>query len=127
MSNRGLTKTYKTGGAPVARRRIVKFSADFTVAQASAAGDDLIGISDQAADAPPNGRCDVNRDGLAEVLFGGTVARGKPVTADANGKAVLCDPAAGTSARFVGFAEVSAVSGDIGDVFISPGVLTKPV
>ena len=55
--------------------------------------------------------------------FGGTVARGAPVTADASGKAVAAAPAAGSNVRIIGFAEVSAVAGDIAPVLIAPGVM----
>ena len=124
--NPGLTKSYVTSAA-VAKRRIVLFSGDRTVAQAAAATADMIGISDMSADAALGARCDVRRSGIAELDLGGAIARGKPVTADANGKGVLCDPAAGTSASYIGFLEaVTGANGDIGDVFICPGRLTKP-
>lgn len=122
----GLTKTYVTSAA-VARRRIVKFSGARKVAQGAAAGDILIGISDMSSDAPNGGRCDVRRSGIAELDLAGNIPVGGKVTADANGKGVLCDPAAGTSANYIGFLEGEAgAAGDIGEVFIAPGTLTKP-
>ena len=119
----GLTKTYQASAA-VAARRIVKFSGDNQVAQASASGDDMIGVSDMSADVAQGGRVDVRRTGIAELELAGPIGRGKPVTADANGKGVLCNPGAGTSASYIGFLEaVDGAAGDIADVFICPGRL----
>lgn len=117
----GLTLTYQASAA-VARRRIVKFTADRQVGQASASGDDMIGISDMSADVAQGGRVDVRRSGTAELELAGPIGRGKPVTADANGRGVLCNPGAGTSASYIGFLEaVDGAAGDIADIFICPG------
>lgn len=125
--NPGLTKSYLTTAA-VARRRIVVFSADNKVAQAAAATADLIGISDMSANVASGAAADIRRTGIAELDLAGAIARGKPVTADADGKGVLCNPAAGTSASYIGFLEaVTGANGDIGEVFICPGRLTTPV
>lgn len=125
--NPGLTKSYLTTAA-VARRRIVVFSADNKVAQAAAATADLIGISDMSANVASGAAADIRRTGIAELDLAGAITRGKPVTADADGKGVLCNPAAGTSASYIGFLEaVTGANGDIGDVFICPGRLTTPV
>jgi hypothetical protein len=87
MSNPGLCKTYLAGGT-INPRRFVKFSADGTVVQASAAADDVIGVA-ACPDAVASGeRLDVYRDGLVPVDFGGTVTRGVRVMSDADGKAV---------------------------------------
>ncbi len=121
MSQPMLYRTYTAGGA-IAAFRIVKPSADGAVVQAAAATDFLMGVTGPIA--PASGeRVDVIKSGIAPVEFGGTVTRGGPVTADANGKAVAAAPGAGTNARIIGFAEVSAVSGDIADVFLYPGFM----
>ncbi len=64
-------------------------------------------------------RVDVIEHGIAEVEFGGTVARGDPLTADADGKAIKAAPAAGVNARIIGWAGVSVVAGDIAKVRIN--------
>ena len=115
--NPGLTKNY-TSDAAVSARRIVKAgSADGYVAQAAAATDYLMGVSELGCTAAGD-RLDIVKSGLAPVEYGGTVTRGQPLTADGNGKAVAAAPSAGSNARLIGFAEISGVSGDIGLVDI---------
>lgn len=118
MANETLLKNY-VAGAAIAPRRIVKFdTTDGVVIQASAAADLSIGVCCEVG--PASGeRADIVRSGLADVEFGGTVARGAMVTSDANGKAV----SAATGNRVLGIAEVSAVSGDIGAVKIMLSVM----
>jgi hypothetical protein len=81
----------------------------------------LMGVTDRLGAAVAGDRIDVVRSGIAEVEFGGTVARGDPLTADASGRAVAAAPAAGANAYVIGFAEVSGVLGDIGSASILPG------
>jgi hypothetical protein len=57
---------------------------------------------------------------IAPIVYGGTVARGDVLTADAQGRAVATTT---TGARFGGTAEVAGVLGDIGSVVINPGIL----
>ena len=95
MGNPTLIKNYTAEG-DIAAYRIVKFgAADGGVAQAAASTDLVIGVN---AELPvvAGERVDVVRAGLADVEFGGTVARGQPVAADADGKAdgVITDPGA---------------------------------
>lgn len=119
MSNPGLIKTYTAQGA-IGGRRIVKYgSADRTAVLASAATDAIMGVSERldAADGEP---VDVIKSGLAEIVYGGVVTRGDPLTSDADGAAVKAAPAAGTNNRIVGWAEVSGVAGDFGLVNIAP-------
>ncbi len=115
----GLTKAYDVG-AKVEKRRIVKFdSSDGVVIKSAAATDKHIGVSSEI-DAETTDRCDVFRDGLAEVDYGGTITRGDMLTSDASGKAVATTTA---NDRYVGIAEVSGVSGDVGVVLICPGIV----
>ena len=119
--NQLLVKTY-VAGAAVGHRMLVKFGAsDGEVIPAAAATDAVIGVTDCPGGAALGKRVDVVRLGLTEAVFGGTVARGAYVTADANGAAVAAAPAAGTNNGVVGRAEVSAVAGDIALVLIMPG------
>lgn len=122
MANQVLARNY-TAGAAISPFRIVKMgSNDGEVVQAAAATDLLMGVTGELG--PASGeRIDIQKIGIARIEFGGTVTRGNAVTSDANGKAVAAAPAAGANARIIGFAEVSAVSGDIADVFIAPGVM----
>ncbi len=119
-----LIKT-KTAGGTINANRIVKYSADSTVVQGAAAADELVGVSVQPGTSVASGeRCDVVVLGLAKVLFGGTVARGKPVTSDANGKAVLCAPAAGLTESVIGYAQETQADGDIGEILVCPSRMT---
>ena len=58
------------------------------------------------------------RAGIADIEFGGNVARGALLTADADGKAVT----AADGNRVIGIAEVSGAAGDIGQVLLAPGL-----
>ncbi|WP_027190065.1 DUF2190 family protein [Fundidesulfovibrio putealis] len=119
--NRGLVKVYTAEGT-IAPCRIVKHgTADGAAALAAAATDAIMGVSDTQITRDAGQRLDAVKSGIAAVELGGTVARGEPITSDANGKGVKAAPAAGANARIVGFAEVSGVSGDIIDVAISLG------
>lgn len=109
--------------AAIAPYRIVKpGTTDGSYVQAAAATDYLMGVCESVGPALGE-RVDVVKSGIADVEFGGTVTRGAPVTADANGKAVVAAPAAGSNVRIIGFAEVSAAAGDIAQVWVEPGVM----
>lgn len=66
---------------------------------------------------------DVVRNGLASVTYGGAVARGAPLTADASGRAIAVALPAAAGTYIVGYAEVSGVLGDIGSVMVAPAFL----
>ncbi len=123
MRNEGYSKTL-IAGAAIAKNRIVKFdSTELTAIQAAAATDKSIGVSDLGADSGE--AFDVILDGIALVEYGGNVTHGDLLTADANGKAVTAAPAATGSARVIGIAMVSGVSGDIGSVLIERSTVTN--
>lgn len=114
--NPGLIKAFQAAGA-IGARRIVKFAAGGAVAQAAAATDALLGISDLGADA---GRTvDVILSDTASVEYGGPVAYGDMLTADAEGRAVVAAPAAGANVSIIGQAMLDGVLGDIGVVHIA--------
>lgn len=122
MAMPGCSRNY-TADAAVPARRIVKFgSADHHVVVASAATDLLIGVSELGCTAADD-RLDIIKDDIALIEYGGTITRGQPLTSDAVGRAVVAAPGAGSNVRIIGFAEVSGVIGDIGEVFIAPGYL----
>lgn len=121
MSNPTLIKNYVAEAAITARRIVKTGATDYAVLMAAAATDAIIGVADELGQATVNGRVDIVQAGIADVEFGGTVARGALVTADATGKAVAAAPAAGANNRVLGIALVSAVSGDIAPVLINLG------
>ncbi len=124
MRNEGMSKTL-IAGAAIAAHVIVKFDAAAnTVIQAAAATDKSFGVSDLGADSAGE-TLDVIVDGIALVVYGGNVAAGDLLTADATGKAVTAAPAATASARVIGVAMVSGVSGDIGSVLIDRSTVTN--
>lgn len=116
----GLIKNFKAEAA-VSKFRIVKFgAADEQALQAAAVGDAMFGVSLEL-DAAIGEPFDVALSGLADVVYGGNVARGDFLTSDANGKAVAAAPAAGVNNRVIGIAMVSGVLDDIGVVDLAPG------
>lgn len=116
----GLRKAFKAGVA-IGSRKIVKFGADdATVVLGAASTDFLIGVSGELG-AVLGENIDISLEGVVEVTFGGTVVRGDMLTSDATGNAIAAAPGAGVNARVIGHALVSAVSGDIGPAFLSPG------
>lgn len=109
-----------TAGAAVEPFRIVKHgAADGAVIHATDGSAAQIGVTGELG-AAAGERVDVNRAGISLVEFGGTVARGAPVTATTDGKAVAASPAAGANVFVIGYAEVSGVSGDVADVMLAP-------
>jgi len=122
MSNELLLKSYIAQGA-IAKYRIVAFgSVDGTVVASSAATSLHIGVNAEL-DVASGERVDVIRAGLPLVEYGGAVTRGQPLTSDAQGRAVAAAPAAGNNVRIVGYAEVSAVAGDVDRMLFAPGVM----
>lgn len=118
--------TVHAAGATINPNRIVKIgAADRTVIQGAAATDRFLGVADIPANttAASGERVDVVTSGEMEVLLGGTVARGGPVTSDASGQGVAAAPAAGTNNGIVGWATESGVVGDIITIQVAPGVL----
>ncbi|UYZ84290.1 DUF2190 family protein [Entomomonas sp. E2T0] len=85
--------------------------------QATAATDYLLGTSSEIG--VTQGRhVSVIRSGLSNVVYGGTIAIGDPVTSDAQGRAIK----ATAGDKTIGFAEVAGVEGDIGSIYVTPGV-----
>lgn len=121
MRNPGLQKNYAAEAA-IAAYRIVKFgAADGGILQSAAAADKHVGVIDRMPAAVAGDRLDVTRSGIAEVEYGGTVAAGDLLTADASGRAIAVTAGAGTNVRVIGVAEVAGVVSDIGSMLIIPG------
>jgi hypothetical protein len=120
--NPTLTKSFVTGGA-VTKYRLVKFdSTDGVVVHAAAAADLAIGVAAEIG-AASGERVDVHLGGIALVEAGGTIARGAKVTAGTAGVAVAAAPAQGANAQVIGIAMVTAASGDIIPMLISPSTM----
>lgn len=124
---RNLPASPFTSGAAIAPRRFVKFSADRTVIQATAATDAIIGVSDSVGASAAGQTVDVYQLGThIEVDAGGNLTRGGEITSDANGKAVTAAPAAGATCRTAGIVQASYVAGDVAEYLASPGSKTTP-
>ena len=123
MANPGFIKTYNAV-ANISAYTLVKPSGvnDGEVVPAAAATDSIIGVA-QNVDVLNGQTVDVIHDDTANVLLGGTVAFGDPITSNASGQGMKAAPAAGTNNRIIGFAMTSGVSGDIIPVLVQPGVM----
>lgn len=119
MSNPGLHKTLTAEGEIAPYRIVAHGSADYAAAQAATDTEALIGTADELGK-QSNGRVDVCLSGLPEVVLGGAVTRGAPLTADASGKAIVATTA---GQRIIGFAMTSGVAGDIITYQHAPGTL----
>lgn len=119
MSNPGFIKTYTALGAIAGRRFVIHGTADRMVAQAAGGAAAILGVNERLP-VIDGERIDVIKTGLAEIEYGGVVTRGDPLTANADGKAIKADPAAGANIHIGGWAEISGVAGDYGQVNIAP-------
>lgn len=116
----GLTKTLNAEGT-IAAYTIVKVGAnDHGALAASAVSDFIIGVTGSVS-AVNGERVDVILGGIANVTYGGTIARGALVTTNASGQAVTAAPAAGVNNRILGIAMISGVANDLGAVLIDCG------
>ena len=118
----GLLQKGYTATAAIPAFTIMKFgAADGTVVPATDGSAMLVGIQSEL-NCDEGDRASAAMVGnIEDVLFGGNVTRGDPLTADAQSRAIK----ATTAGQFIiGFAEVSGVAGDIGSAIISPGVFT---
>lgn len=113
---------YKAEAAVGAFLIIKPGATDNSCVPAAAAGDDLIGTADALAK-DIGEIVDVPSAGIGEVLLGGAVTRGKPITSDAAAKGVQAAPAAGANVRIIGFAAESGVAGDVIRYHIGLGVM----
>ena len=98
--------------------RIVAFGENKDGAkQATVVTDKLIGISTRVQK-DPGEHVDVVRSGLYPVIYGGTVKRGDLLTTDNQGRAIK----AAAKQAYIGVAEEDGDEGDLGSLFIVPGV-----
>ena len=109
MATPGIYKNFEAEGEIGPYVIVTHGTTDYSVKAATGATVPLVGVTDELGKLD-NGRIDVCVEGLPEVMLGGAVAAGDPLTSDASGKAVKAT-AAGN--RILGFALVSGASGDI--------------
>lgn len=122
MRNPILIKSYYAPAA-VAGYLILKPVAG-GVGLATAATDLLLGVSD-AMGAAAGGMVDVTELGRSEVLSGGVIAHGDPLTSDGQGRAIKAVPAAAAITRIIGFAVMDANLGDIFEYSSAPGIIAR--
>ena len=125
MNIPGLVTPFRAGGAIGKRRLVIHGAADGVALQAAATTALLIGVTTDIP-AASGETVDVIRDGLADVEYGGTVARGAFLTSDSVGRAVAVTLPVAAGTYVIGTAEVAGVLGDIGSVAINPNYLVKP-
>jgi hypothetical protein len=94
-------------------------AADNSVVAAVDGSKFLVGVTQIVGADKAGDQVDICRDDLPEVQYGGIVAKGDPLTADADGKAIKAQ--AGN--YILGYAEMDGVEDDIGLIFISPDKL----
>lgn len=117
MANTSLFKTYEVSGK-LAPYRIVSHAAPFTVKQAAAPTEALLGTTDELGK-QSNGRADIALSYLPEVEAGAALTAGAAITSDAEGRAI---PASATGQRIIGFALAAAATGDIITYQFAPGL-----
>lgn len=113
-----LTKAF-TAGAAIGANKIVKFSADGTVIESTAATDISIGVAPDY-DVASGDTVPVQLGGIALCKAGGTVGIGALVVSGAAGVAVAAAAASGVNNRIIGRALQAAVSGDVFAVLVMP-------
>ncbi len=122
MNITGLTTAFRAGADILARRILTDGAADGVAIQAADGSARLLGVSTDI-DSDSGEVVDAVRTGLAPVLYGGTITRGDPLTADSTGRAIAATLPVAADTYIIGFAEVSGVVGDIGSVQIAPALL----
>lgn len=123
MANPGMYKNFLAEGEIGPYVIVTHGTTDYSVKAATGATVPLVGVTDELGKLD-NGRIDVCVEGLPEVMLGGAVAAGDPLTSDASGKAVK---AAAAGDRVIGYAMVAGVSGDIIHFQFSLGTLAVAV
>lgn len=120
----GLLQKGYTAAVDIPAHRLMKFAAaDGQVTLAVDGSAAIIGVQSEL-DVEAGDRASAAMVGnIEDVEFGGNVSRGQPLTADAQGRAIVAAPGAGANAYCIGLAEVSGVAGDIGTVIISPFIM----
>lgn len=117
MNIPGLITAFLAVSDIAAQHLVAAGTNDGEAIQAKEAATYLLGAS-TFVNTPTGKHVSVVRNGLANVVYGGNLAVGDPITSNADGQAIKA--AAGD--KTIGYAEVSGVAGDIGSIYIVPGV-----
>ena len=113
MANPGIIKSLVAGGV-IPAYTAVKFGSDDNTVVAAAAATDLVMGTTMELAAASGERCDVQLNGIANVLAGAAITRGSLVTVDASGRAIAAAPAAGSNVTIIGRAfESASAAGDV--------------
>lgn len=119
-----LIKSRLAAGAIAANRLVKRTANRGEAAQAAASTDAIAGVSDGMGASAAGQMCDVHELGLYDVVAGGNLAAGDPVTSDANGKAVKAvKPGAGVRTFCAGTVQEPAVIDDIVPIMVAPFVI----
>lgn len=110
-------KSYRADAAVTKHRLVKAGAADGSIAQAAAATDAVMGVADSLGGATGE-IMDVVCGGYATVEYGGAVTRGAPLTADADGKAIVATVA---GSRLIGYAVTAGAAGDLGTAHVQLG------
>ena len=122
MNPLGLVKNF-TAETAIPKRRIVAFGAVDGFAALAVAAPGVMGVSGiRGADV--GGRVDIYLSDFHDVEFGGAVANGDYVTADADGRAIKAAPGAGLTMDVVGRAFATGPAGSIGSILVQPQQIT---
>ena len=118
----GLNKSPRVDAA-IDEFKIVKMGiTDDTVAQATAATEELIGVVQDTTTAAGQHTQLAMVGNISRIVLGtGGATRGDKITADANGDGVVPAPGAGVNNNYIGVALKTGVAGDIIPVLIQPG------
>lgn len=120
----GLLQKGYTAGADIRAHRLLTWgAADGLVVEATGSTANVIGVQSELDCASGDRASAAMVGNIEDVIYGGNVARGDPLTSDGQGRAIKATGAAGTLLHCVGYAEVAGVVGDIGTVVIAPFVM----
>ncbi|WP_063705193.1 DUF2190 family protein [Pseudoalteromonas gelatinilytica] len=125
MAQPGFIRNFSAVSAITANRLVVVSALeDFHVAAATDASAVFAGVTEQGTD--NHLRVDVVMTQSAPVEFGGDIAAGDLIVADAEGKAIaldLADYVGETQIHVAGWAMETGDAGTIGDIFLAPQLI----
>lgn len=120
-----LTKGFEAAAA-IAASRFVAFDTPATattVAQATAATSEVLGISDRLVQVAQGQMADIHLLGIALLELGGTVQAGDRLTSGAAGVGVVIAAGAGETRHYGAIALQPGIAGDLIDVLITHGTI----
>lgn len=115
----GLIKNFISDGL-IEKRRLVSFGSKEGHIKRAAVGEKLVGVTGIRGAKAAGERIDACLDQIRTVEYGGAVAYGDPLTADAQGRAVKAAPGNGVKIWIIGFAMEAGKLGTHGSTTIQP-------